>query len=187
MYKSTTNGILTKIKDCYVVIPGGSPSKIEFDNLPDLSDSKSAVYNDENIIGRSNPLHTYSHSANRTINISFHLFITKPSDALLNLRKMRTIQSALYPQEGAGGSPFQPPPICQIKCGDLLAMDDLCVVLQNCSVKFPSDVAWWTNANENEEYGNVYCPYKFDIDTSWLVVYTSKDLPFNNRIVDLGR
>jgi len=180
MYKSTSNGNLTPIKDCYVVIPGGNPSKIEFDNLPDLSDSKSAVYNDENIIGRSNPLHTYSHSANRTISIGFHFFITRPSDAELNLRKMRTIQSALYPQKGAGGSPFQPPPICQIRCGDLLATEDLCVVLQNYSVKFPPDVAWWTNGD------GMYCPYKLDIDTSWLVVYTSSELPFNNNIVDTG-
>lgn len=181
MYKATTNGNLNKVEDCYVLIPGGSPSMIEFDNLPDLSDSKSAVYNDEAIIGRSNPLHTYSHSANRTISLTFHFYIVKPSDADLNLRKLRTIQSAVYPQEGSGGAPFQPPPICQIKCGDLLATGPLCVVLQNYSVTFPPDVAWWTNG------GGKYCPYKFDVNTSWLVVYTSSDLPFNNRIVQSGR
>ena len=181
MFKATTTGNLNKVEDCYVVIPGGSPSRIDFDNLPDLTDTKAAVYNDENIIGRSNPLHTYSHSANRTINISFHFFLVKPEDADLNLRKLRTIQSAVYPRPGTGGAPFQPPPVCRIKCGDLLANTDLCVVLQNYSVKFPTDTAWWTNG------GGKYCPYKFDVETSWLVVYTSADLPFQSRIVSSGR
>lgn len=181
MHQSTTNGNLNKIEDCYVDIPNGNPSRIFFNNLPDLSDSKAAVYNDETIIGRSNPLHTYSHSANRTINVGFHFFLVKPSDAADNLAALRTIQSAVYPREGSGGAPFQPPPVCRIKCGDLLSKEPLCVVLQNYSVKFPKDVAWWTNG------GGVYCPYKFDVDTSWLAVYTSGNLPFQNNIVTSGR
>lgn len=178
--RSTTNGNLNKIEDCYVYIPGGSPSKIEFDNLPDISDTKTSVYNDENIIGRSSPLHTYSHSSNRTISIGFHFFIIKPDDAEMNLNKMRTIQSAVYPQDGGGSVPFNPPPVCQIRCGDLLATTPICVVLQSYSVKFPTDVAWWTNGS------GIYCPYKFDVETSWLVVYSSQDLPFQNNIVQSG-
>lgn len=182
MKQATTNGNLNRIEDCYVIIPGGNPSKIEFDNLPDLSDSKGASYNDENIIGRSNPLHTYSHSANRTINISFHFFIVKPGDAENNLNKLRTIQSAVYPRPGTGGAPFQPPPVCSVKCGELLAKEPLCIVLQNYSVKFPTDVPWYVGKG-----GGVYCPYKFDVETSWLVVYTSASLPFQNNIVTSGR
>lgn len=198
--QATNNGNLNKIEDCYVFIPNGNPSKIEFNNLPDISDTKSAVYNDENIIGRSNPLHTYSHSANRTISVGFHFLIVQPEDAEMNLRKLRTIQSAIYPREGGNQAPFVPPPVCKIKCGDLLATQEVCVVLQSYSVKFPTDVAWWTNGGGGTNGGavrsfeiasrttttGIYCPYKFDVDTSWLVVYSSQDLPFQNNIVQSG-
>ncbi len=182
MFQATLNGNLKPIPNCHVIIPGGNPSVIQLDNLPTLSDSKSAVYNDENIIGRSNPLHTYSHSANRNINLTFHFLVVKPGDAKLNINKLRTLQSACYPREGQGGAPFQPPPVCKIRCGDLLASQDLCVVMQSYTVQFPDDVPWYVG-----EDGGTYCPYKFEVQTSWLVVYTSSDLPFQSRIVQSGR
>jgi hypothetical protein len=74
-----------------------------------------------------------------------------------------------------------PPPVCTIKCGKLLADEALCVVLQSYSVKFPTDVAWW------EGDDGLYCPYKFDVGTTWLTVYTSSDLPYQSRIVSSGR
>jgi hypothetical protein len=54
----------------------------------------------------------------------------------------------------------------------------LCVVLRRYSVKLPTDVAW------DEE---TYCPYKFDLETEWEVVYTSSDLPGAERIFSTGR
>jgi hypothetical protein len=146
-------------------------------NLPDISDSKSAVYNSEAVMGRSFPLYTYSHSADRSLSIQLHFFVVSKGDAEENLKQLRWIQSAVYPRESLD-APYMPPPVCEIQCGDLLAKQSLCCVLQSYSVKFPTEVVW-------EE--NNFCPFRFDVDTSWLVVYNSSDLPYQNRIVDSGR
>lgn len=183
MTKATIKGKLTPVPECEIIIPGagdyGGDGTIPMNNLPDISDSKSAVYNNEGIIGRSFPLYTYSHSADRTINIQLHFFIVEPGDGAKNLQYLRMIQSAVYPREGLM-TPYRPPPICRIRCKDLLATgkSPLCVALQSYSVKFPTEVAW------DEE---TYCPYRFDVDTTWLTVYSSEDLPFQSRIVTSGR
>lgn len=183
--KATNDGSLAPIPSCTINIP--SAGTIELNNLPDISDSKSAVYNNEAIIGRSFPLYTYSHSGDRSISIQLHFFVVDKNDAQKNLGYLRWLQSAVYPRDGGqNGAPFTPPPICQIKCGSLLAgnpqsgssSQPLCCVLQSYSVKFPTEVAW------HEE---TFCPFRFDVDTSWLVVYTSNDLPFQDRIVSSGR
>lgn len=185
--KATINGRLTPVVDCTITIPGTGPANanggrdpgiIQLNNLPDISDSKSAVYNNEAIIGRSFPLYTYSHSADRSLSIQLHFFIIERGDGRKNLNYLRMIQSAVYPREGEGGAPYKPPPVCQIKCGKLLAEQSICAVLQSYSVKFPTEVAW------EEE---TYCPFRFDVDTSWLVVYNSQDLPYQSRIVESGR
>ncbi len=181
--KATNSGKLNEIPDCIIKIPGagggGLDGEIKLNNLPDISDSKSAVYNTEAIMGRSFPLYTYSHSADRTINLQLHFFIVNPGDGDRNLAYLRMIQSAVYPRDGIKtGTPYQPPPVCQLKCGKLLADQELCVILQSYSVKFPTDVAWEENS---------FCPFRFDVDTNWLVVYTSIDLPFADRIASSGR
>lgn len=146
--------------------------------LPDISDSKSANYNDEPVIGRSFPLKTYSHSDNRSISLQIHLFITKPDDAVTNLEYLRALESCVYPRDFVQSVPYQPPPVCQIFCGQLLGKDPLCVVLKQYSVKFPTDVAW------DETY---YTPWKFDVDTTWDVVYSSNALPGQERILAWGK
>jgi hypothetical protein len=183
------NGSLIPISDCYIIIPidgrgrsglseGENEIKITLDILPDISDSKSANYNDETVIGRSSPLKTYSNSDNRSITMQLHFIVSKPSDVTENLQKLRAIQSAVYPRDGANGAPFIPPPVCRIKCGSLLsAQGDICVILKQYSVKFPTEVAW------NENY---FTPMKFDVDTTWDVVYASSDLPGQERIFGLG-
>jgi hypothetical protein len=174
--KSTTKGKLNEIYQCYINI--GSET-ITLNNLPDISDTKSAVYNQEGIIGRSFPLYTYSHSADRTINMQLHFFVVEKGDAARNLSDLKKLQSAVYPRDGAGsGTPYQPPVICKIFCNKLLADEALCAVLQSYSVKFPTEVAW------DEE---TFCPFRFDVDTNWLVVYTSSNLPDNTRIIQSGR
>lgn len=169
-------GPLISIPDCYVTIPGFN--KIEFNNLPDISDSKAANYNDETVIGRASPLKTYAQSENRAISMQIHLIVSKPQDVTRNLEILRAIQSAVYPREGVSGAPFIPPPICRLKCGKLLADEELCVVLKQYSVKFPTEVAWAEST---------FTPFKFDIDTSWEVVYKSSDLPNQTRIINLGK
>ena len=175
--KATNDGSLTPISKCTVLIPNAGT--IVLNNLPTLTDAKTAVYNNEAIIGRSTPLYTYSHSGDRTISLAMHFFVVDKGDAAKNLKYLRWIQSAVYPREGTGGSPFTPPVICQLKCGSLLADNEpLCCALQSYSVKFPEEVAW---------DAETFIPFRFDVETSWIVVYTSDDLPFQSRIVQFGR
>jgi hypothetical protein len=179
-------GALAPIKNCYIKIPcedcglETSEFELQFKVLPDISDSKTVSYNDENVIGRASPLKTYSQSDNRTLSVQIHMIVSSPDDVEYNLSAMRAIQSAAYPRnDSSNGAPFIPPPICRMRCGKLLSSgQELCVILKSYSVKFPTEVAW------DEE---TFVPYKFDIDTSWDVVYKSADLPGQERIFTSGR
>lgn len=177
MPKATIDGgRLVPLASCYVFIPNFG--NVEVKSLPDLEDTKAANYSDQPIMGRAFPLKTYSHSENRSISLVFHFYAITSEDLTQNLQYLRAIESATYPREGNGGSPFTPPPVCRIRCGKLLGEEELCVVLRQYSVRFPTDVAW----DEDN-----YIPYKFDVSTSWDVVYRSSQLPGQNRILDMGR
>lgn len=183
-----TGGALVPITDCYIEIPTvsqgwsvtGSSLKrtIVMKVLPEISDSKQANYSEEPLMGRSFPLKTYSHSDNRSISMTIHMVVSAPEDIENNLKDLRAIQSAVYPRHGMADAPYVPPPVCRIKCGRLLAESELCVVLKQYTVKFPTEVAWDESS---------FVPFKFDIDTSWDVVYKSSDLPGAERIFQLGR
>jgi hypothetical protein len=201
-------GALKPINDCYIIIPIDIPEsqlselppavsgriqnkeyKIVLDNLPEISDTKSANYSDEVVIGRASPLKTYSQSDNRSISMQLHFIISKPEDVDINLLNLRAIQSATYPREGEGEgtnrSPFFPPPVCRIKCGKLLSnAGELCVILKSYSVKFLTEVSWFSSSEDG--FGDSFTPMKFDIDTTWDVVYSSSDLPGQQRIFTLG-
>jgi len=175
-------GALIPINECYIDIPGAK--KIILDNLPDISDTKSANYSDEVVIGRASPLKTYSQSDNRSITMQIHFIISKPEDVKTNLENLRAIQSACYPREGENDAPFIPPPVCKIKCGKLLSKEgEVCVILKNYSVKFPTDVAWHADEESDRD---AFTPTKFDVDTTWDVVYSSADLPGQQRIFNMG-
>jgi len=172
------SGDLRRIDDCFINIPGAK--KIFFFSLPDITDSKSAAYNDEPIIGRAFPMKTYSHSENRVISMQIHLYVSVPADIPLNIANLRAIESATYPRDQASGAnaSFIPPPVCEIKCGRLLGDTPLCVILKSYSVKFPIDVTW---------DAETFIPFKFDIDTNWEVVYRTSELPGQTRIASEGR
>ena len=176
MPKATQDGgRLNFLTDCYINIPGAL--KIVLNILPEITDSKSASYNDEIVIGRSTPIKTYSHSDNRSISMLLHFIATDKSELLYNLSYMRAIESVTYPQNGNSSSPFLPPPICQIRCGKLLGEAELNVVLKSYSISFPVDVVW------DEE---TYIPWKIDISTTWDVVYPSNQLPGQEMVLNLG-
>jgi hypothetical protein len=159
--------------DCWLQIP--PRPKIYFRVLPEISDQKGADYSDESVIGRSSPLKTYSSSQNRSIGMQIHFVVSHPDDVNINLDHLRWIESAVYPRTGnLAGAPYVPPPVCQIKCGTLLADFPLCVVLKSYSVKFPTEVAWDSTT---------FCPFKFDVDTNWDVVYRTSRLPGQERIL----
>ena len=170
------SGDLINLADCYLFVP--SCGEVKFHALPDLSDTKSAVYAGEPIIGRATTLDTYSHSDARNISLTIHLHARKKADCFENLQILRAIQSATYPREQESGFSFIPPPVCRLKCGKLLADEELCVYLKSYSTKFPRDVPW------DED---TYTPWYFTIDTSWTVVYKNSDLPGQNRILNTGR
>ena len=177
MKATLSGGPLVPINDCWLSIPPSSP--IVFNVLPDITDQKGADYSDESVIGRSSPLKTYSSSQNRTIGMQIHFVVSRPQDVAVNLDHLKLIESAVYPRTGVlANAPFVPPPVCQIKCGQLLADEPLCVVLKSYSVKFPTEVAWSETT---------FCPFKFDVDTNSDVVYKTSDLPGQFRILASGR
>jgi hypothetical protein len=150
--------------------------KIEFKILPDISDQKTASYTTDLIMGRTSPMKNYVASDERTLGIIFHFITTGPNDTAANIRIVRLIQAMVYPRNAdvQMGVPYIPPPVCRFQCGKLLSKDALCVVLKNYSLKLPTDVAW------DENY---LCPVKFDLDTSWDVVFASSELPGANNII----
>lgn len=189
--KATNSGRLRIIDDCFISIPVSSdnPYLISMRSLPDISDSKQSTHNSENIIGRSFPMYTFSHSGDRQISIQLHFFVTDDIDAQRNLQDLRALQSCAYPRRGNGGAPYMPPMICTIQCGDLLGKEPICCVLQSYNVRFPTEVAWYEGefSLSDDPVEGKYCPYRFDVDTSWLVVYTSSELPYQDRIFISGR
>jgi hypothetical protein len=175
MKSTLPGGDLRPIPDCYILT--GDSNMIEMKILPDISDSKSAAYSDESIIGRAFPMKTFSHGENRAISWTAHFIVCKGTDPQELLSILRSIESCVYPNDLNTATPYEPPAICQIQCGQLLGDFPLCVVLKSYSVKFPTDVAW------DEE---TYIPYKFDVDMSFEVVYDSNDLPGAGRIFTSG-
>ena len=170
MNATDASGHLKPIPDCYLEIGN---FRLEFNNLPDLGDSKSADYSDESVIGRAAPIKTYSKSENRVISCSITLLVQDQSDCKKNLKILRNIQSAVYPRTGPG-APYFPPVICRIKCGQLFSKNPICCVMKDYNVKFPTDVPW------DEE---TLCPYKMEVSMTLDQVFSSNQLPNQNLIL----
>jgi hypothetical protein len=170
-------GKLQPITQCTVNVPGAGTLTPRI--LPEISDSKSATYNDEPIIGRSFPVKTFSHSDNRTISMKWHIVIVDQATLTEAITQLKAFQSCVYPANGTvGQTPYEPPSICTINCGIMTyagsGSNNLCVVLKSYSVSYPTDVAYDpTN----------FLPYKFDIDLVWDVVYATSGLPGNSMII----
>lgn len=174
MAKATgADGSLQELAKCRIITPFGD---IKLKILPDITDSKSANYVNETIIGRSSPVTNYSHSEPRTISSDLHFMVTKCQDIVDNLRSLRMIESLVYPGEPANNAPYTPPPISKFYCGKLLGDAGVCVVLKNYSVRFQGDVAWDVET---------YLPYRFTISCQWEVVYACANLPTYQKIKTL--
>lgn len=190
---------LQPLYDCYIRVGSSISNKIQMYTLPDISDSHEASYGEETGIGRSMPVKTFGSGTNRTI--SWNVTFVANSREMLeaNLKHLRLLQAATYPRDNAGVEfPYAPPPLCYIRCGDLLAngvdeyndpiinnyftnvpraSQELCVICKSCSVKFPKDVPW-------SDLG--YIPYKFDVSLAFEVVYATDNLPGAERIASYG-
>jgi hypothetical protein len=175
MKSTNPNGSLKILKECYLIIMG---STINMNILPDISDSKSASYADENGIGRTMPFKTYNNSENRTISWTAHFFACNSSDIDQMLKILRLIESATYPRTGnTGGAPYAPPEVCKLKCGSLLGDDPVCAVMKSYSVKFDTSVPW-------DEVLSI--PHKMDIDMQFDVIYDQSNLPGAEKIMISG-
>jgi hypothetical protein len=181
-HATNSSGELQELKQCYIKVPGFGEVILKV--LPELSDSKGAAYNDEPILGRTFPLKTFSHGENRTISMNCTFIVTAKKDILENLNYLKALESAVYPRNDKNGvNPFKPPPVCEIKCGSLLASNKdgtglpLCAVLKNYSISYPPDVPW------DQDY---YLPYKFTVNLQWEVVYKTEDLPGQEQILNRG-
>jgi hypothetical protein len=178
MKATLATGQLVDLKGkCFISIPALSTT-IPMQSLPDIGDNKGATYADEPGIGRSMPYKTYQSSENRTISWTAHFMVTQPSDIATFQSYIRAIQAAVYPfnsgSDGAGGAPYTPPPICQIRCGQLLDMGlPVNAILKSYALKYDTSVPW------DED---TFLPYKFDIDMQFDVVYDQVKLPGANQI-----
>lgn len=169
------SGKLIPIDDCYIKI---NNTTIVMDNLPDISDTKSANYPDEAAIGRSFPFKHYSHSENRAISWGCHFFVQSAGDENKIIDTLRLLESCTYPMtQNTGGAPYSPPPICKIKCGRLLAEKELCAVLKSYSVKFDTTLPWSKNG---------LVPHRLDVELQFEVVYNQSDLPGSELIMKTG-
>jgi hypothetical protein len=171
------NGLLQPISDCYIRV---GRDVIVMKVLPSINDSHGATFNSENGIGRSLPTKTFVNGGDRSI--GWDITFVSEGDAQLrqNLSYYRLLMSCTYPVDTGGNVPFLPPKILKIKCGSLLADEEICVILENISVSWPTDSAW-----SDIQYG--YIPYKFNCQLTFKVVYNSADLPGQQRILTLGR
>lgn len=196
------DGKLLPINNCYIQVMnklwddvvGGAYNKnfkIIMDNLPDISDSKGASYQEEAIPGRSSPFKGYSHSENRAISWTCHFItssVTETSSATSRdeggigntsqriLEFLRILESCTYPKHGNTFG-FTPPPLFNLKCGEILGKNAVCAVLKNYSVKFDPSVPWDVDT---------YIPYKLDVDLQFEVVYNQSNLPGQETIMKLG-
>ena len=190
MKATNIDGSLKPIPNCYIIVPNAGvimppepAGKIVLRILPEITDSKMATYQDATVIGRSFPIKTYSHGDNRTISMKAHFIILALSDVTINMKILRALQSAVYPQD-SNSQPYLPPPICKIRVGDLLSKQDLCVVLRQYNWSAPTDVAWFSDPQGQSPLSTgTYLPYKFDMDLTWDVVYPNDKLPGQNLIL----
>ena len=188
MKATRRDGRLIPLDKCYIsstleangpLYSKGETDTLYFDNLPDISDKKSAKYNDETGIGRTAPFKVYANSENRMITCECHFFVQQesgPQSATAIKNTLRWLEAHVYPQQAQTGT-YVPPPIMEIKCYENLADETLCVVLNNYNVKFDPAVPW-------DEVEGI--PYKLDVSLDFEVVYQSADLPYAEDIVVTG-
>lgn len=175
MKATLLGGKLKNIDDIYIEING---EYIYAYILPDISDSKSASYADENSIGRTTPFKNYSFSENRVISWTHHWIIDVDQRVDQILKEIRLLQSLVYPTKEI--LPYAPPNIAHIKAGNILDEEDLCCVLKSYSVKYATDVPWY-----NKSSSSVSIPYKVDMDLNFEVVYdnASGKTPYAEDII----
>lgn len=185
MPKATNTSVLSNLQDCYILIPELG-KKIFMNNLPEISDAKSVEYSDEPGMGRASPFKAYGSSANRTIGWKVNFFIESKKNENSTIKGrtyeeildyIRTLEACVYPQSGSNNTPYTPPPICRLKCGQLLSKNEISAVMKQYQISFDTSVPW-----DNESY----LPYKVTMDLSFDVIYDQRELPGADKILNDG-
>jgi hypothetical protein len=167
MKATIPGGDLNPVSGCYIEV---GPELIPMGILPDISDTKSVNYANENAIGRTAPFTLFANGELRSVSWTCHFIVKKKSDIQKYLGYIRTLQSACYPENQEG----HPPPICRLQCGKILSAESLCAVLKRYSIKFDTNVPW----DETD-----LIPYKLDIDLDFDIVYDQSALPIASDIM----
>ena len=181
MNGSALGGKLNPIPNCYINIPSLNNETIPMYIVPDLSDSKGAVFSEENGIGRSSPFTSFQHSEARQIGWTAHFILTNKNDQDAILKYIRLLEACVYPLTKDTPGPYSPPPIVKLKCGLLLSgnnyQDEIPAILKSYTLKFDTSVPWDTKT---------LMPYKIDIDLNFVVVYNQSKLPGAEMILQSG-
>lgn len=187
MKATDAKGVLQQITGCSISIPTANGQYLLIPRiLPEITDSKSASYTDEIVIGRSTPIKTYSHSDNRVFSIKWKFLLVDDVTKNEAINGLKAIQSCVYPYNStAKSAPYGPPAICTLTFGRLFATGNTksaCAILKRYSVSYPTDVAW--DGDDNAQAPATFLPYKFDVDMEWEVVYASVNLPGREKIIE---
>jgi hypothetical protein len=175
--------LLAPIQDCYIRV---GTYYILMYTLPDIQDSHTSSFAEENGIGRSMPIKIFGQGGNREITWKATFVADSEYATARNLYYLRLLQACTYPREdNTMGFPYTPPPLVYLRCGRLLSdkgspvnpSGELCTVLKSCSVAWPKDVPWQDVS---------LIPYKFDVSLSFDVVYSTVDMPGSERIFQWG-
>ena len=120
-----------------------STNVIPFQFMPDtITDNKSAVFNDINIIARSSPIKSYSHSSARQISFKLEFF-AKPEKGQLvptpgmikkTVDTLRSLVSPTYLQ-----FKILPPPKCLVIVGGQIAFVGIC---KSVGVSYSNNSPW---------------------------------------------
>ncbi len=181
MNATNTNGQLVSLRDCYIRASGNPPVVIYMNNLPEISDQKSASYTEENAMGRSVPVKAFANGSSRKIGWKMKVIAQSNEEQTKAINNLRFLESCVYPKaDPTNILPYIPPRVLSIKCGRLLADYELSVILTDYSVDFPTDQPWSDKSN------TLYLPYMFNISLSFEVVYDSRYLPGADRIISIG-
>ena len=169
-----TNGSWVVIREITITVPGAGDVPIQV--LPEISESKSAMVNDQNILGRSSPIKIYSGSSARTFSITLNYHILSEEDPVMIQKAVRALSAAVHPEyQGT----YKPVPVCQIKIPGMIEDGKggpAPVICKSYQITYDAQV-WWYVTDE------LMMPSHISIATEWERVYSFQDLPGQANVI----
>lgn len=138
-------------RHCYIIVlpDEGDESAawhvIRFQTMPDkITDSKSAVFNDAQIIGRSSPLKTYQFSSARRISLNLEFFASLEANDVNDPTKVKDTVNLLRAlvNPNYGNKLIARPRRCILRVGDNIGMTGYCLTV---NVTLRGDYPWELN------------------------------------------